>query len=48
MRLFLQNKKNADVIPIFKKKVQSNVENNRPVSKLPNFSRISERWLSIK
>ena len=28
MRLFLQNKKNADVIPIFKKKDQNNVENN--------------------
>ena len=37
--------KKADVIPVFKKKDWNNVENYRPVSILPNFSKIYERCL---
>ena len=37
--------KKADVTPIFKKKDRKNVENYRPVSILPNFSKIYERCL---
>ena len=37
--------KNADVIPVFKKKDRNNVENYRPVSILPNLSKIYERCL---
>ena len=37
--------KKADVIPVFKKKDRNNVENYRPVSILPNFSKIYERCL---
>ena len=37
--------KKADVTPIFKKKDRNNVENYRPVSILPNFSKIYERCL---
>ena len=37
--------KNADVIPVFKKKDQNNVENYHPVSTLPNFLKIYERCL---
>ena len=37
--------KKADVVPVFKKKDRSNVENYRPVSILPNFSKIYERCL---
>ena len=45
MRLSPQNKKKADVIPVFKKKERNNVENYRPVSILANFSKIYERCL---
>ena len=37
--------KNADVIPVFKKKDQNNVENYRPASILPNLLKIYERCL---
>ena len=37
--------KNTDVIPVFKKKDQKNVENYRLVSILPNLSKIYERCL---
>ena len=37
--------KNADVIPVFKKKDRNNVGNYRPVSILPNLSKIYERCL---
>ena len=37
--------KNADVIPVFKKKDQNNVENYRPASILPNLWKIYERCL---
>ena len=37
--------KNANVIPVFKKKDRNNVENYRPVSILPNLSKIYERYL---
>ena len=37
--------KNADVIPVFKKKDRNNVENYRPVSILPNLLKIYERCL---
>ena len=37
--------KNADVIPVFKKKDRNNIENYRPVSILPNLSKIYERCL---
>ena len=37
--------KNADMIPVFKKKDRNNVENYRPVSILPNLSKIYERCL---
>ena len=37
--------KNADVIPVFKKKDRNSVENYRPVSILPNLSKIYERCL---
>ena len=37
--------KNADVIPVFKKKDRNNVENYRPVTNLPSFSKIYERCL---
>ena len=37
--------KNADVIPVFKKKYQSNVENHCALSILPNLSKIYERCL---
>ena len=37
--------KNADVIPVFKKKDRNKVENYRPVSILPNLSKICERCL---
>ena len=37
--------KKADMIPVFFKKDQKNVENYRPVSILPNFSKIYERCL---
>ena len=37
--------KNADVIPVFKKKDHNNVQNYRPVSILPNLSKIYERCL---
>ena len=45
MRLSLQNKKKAEVIPVFKKKDRNNVENYRPVSTLPKFSKLYERCL---
>ena len=37
--------KNADVIPVFKKKDRNNVENYRLVSILPNLSKIYQRCL---
>ena len=37
--------KKADVIPIFKKKDQSNKENYRPISILPNLSKVYERCI---
>ena len=37
--------KNEDMIPVFKKKDRNNVENYRPVSILPNLSKIYERCL---
>ena len=37
--------KNVNVIPVFKKKDRINVENYRPVSILPNLSKIYERCL---
>ena len=37
--------KNADVIPVFKKKDQKNVENYRPVSILPNLPKIYDTCL---
>ena len=37
--------KKADVIPVFKKKDRNNVENYRPVSILPNLSKVYERCL---
>ena len=37
--------KNADVILVFKKKDRNNVKNYRPVSILPNLSRMYERCL---
>ena len=37
--------KNADVIPVFKKKEQNNVQNYRPVSILSNLPKIYERCL---
>ena len=37
--------KNADVILVFKKKDRNNVENYRPVSILPNLSKIHGRCL---
>ena len=37
--------KKADEIPVFKKKDRNNVENYRPVSILPNFSKIYDRYL---
>ena len=37
--------KNADVIPVFKKKDRNNVENYRLISILPNLSKIYERCL---
>ena len=37
--------KKADVIPVFQKKDQNNVENYRPVSILPNVSKMYERCL---
>ena len=40
---FSSELKNADVIPVFKKKDRNNVENYRPVSILPNLSKINER-----
>ena len=42
---FPSESENADVIPVFKKKDRNNVENYRPVSILPNFSKIYERCL---
>ena len=37
--------KNADLIPVFKKKDRNNFENYRPVSILPDLSKIYERCL---
>ena len=42
---FPSESKNADVIPVFKKKDRNNVEDYRPVSILPNLSKIYERCL---
>ena len=42
---FSSELKNADVIPVFKKKYRKNVENYRPVSILLNLSKINERCL---
>ena len=41
----LEIKKNAGLIPIFKKKDRMNFENYRPLSILPNLSKIYERFL---
>ena len=43
--IFPSELKNADVIPVFKKKDRNNVEDYRPVSILPNLSKIYERCL---
>ena len=45
MRRFLQNKKNADAVLVFKRKDRNSVENYYPVSILSNLSKIYERWL---
>ena len=37
--------KNVDVISVFKNKDRNNVENYRPVSILPNLSKLYERCL---
>ena len=42
---FPSESKNADVIPVFKKKNPSNVENYRPVRILTNLSKIYEKCL---
>ena len=42
---FPSESKNADVIPVFKKKDRSNVGNSLPVNILPNLSKIYERCL---
>ena len=42
-RLSPSELKNADVIPVFKKKDRNNVENYRQVNILPNFLKIYER-----
>ena len=44
-RLSPSELKNADVIPVFKKKDRNNVENYRQVNILPNLLKIYERWL---
>ena len=43
--IFPSELKNADLIPVFKKKDQNIVENYRPVSILPSLSQIYERSL---
>ena len=43
--IFPSELKNADLIPVFKKKDQNIVENYRPVSILPSLSQIYERCL---
>ena len=43
---FPSEMKNTDVIPVFKKKDQNNVANYRPLSILPNLSKIYERCLN--
>ena len=40
--------KNANITPIFKKKDRANVENYRPVSILPNLSKVYERCMYIQ
>ena len=40
--------KNADVIPVFKKKDQNNIENYCPISILLNLLKIYERCSTIK
>ena len=45
---FPSHLKNATITPIFKKKDRNNVENYRPVSILPNLSKINERCMYIQ
>ena len=45
---FPSHLKNATITPIFKKKDRDNVENYRPVSILPNLSKIYERCMYIQ
>ena len=45
---FPSNLKNANLTPIFKKKDRANVENYRPVSNLPNLSKVYERCMYIE
>ena len=40
--------KNATITPIFKKKDTANVENYRPLSILPNLSKVYERCMCIQ
>ena len=43
--VFPEELKNADVIPVFKKGSRNDIENYRPVSILPNISKIFERCI---
>ena len=43
--VFPEELKNADVIPVFKKVSRNDIENYRPVSILPNISKIFERCI---
>ena len=45
---FPSHLKNATITPIFKKKDRNNVENYRPVSILPNLSKINGRCMYIQ
>ena len=40
--------KNANITPIFKRKDRANIENYRPVSILPNISKVYERCMYIQ